>query len=547
MFDAFREPLGSLSSQLSDAEDRQLMGITSEQSAILAFAAPSSSFDIQRDAFDPADGALYSGGASYAGLPLDSSMGSLAGCIEGFGGNPLVCLGRFSANLAGFDAVERRAPAESRQEDFRRVLAASLRPGTPEAGLVARALAEKSLKLASLADDRAAVTQEARQSFVRLQREVDELDRKVQLYVDHLDYITAAKLKAQALEKAKLALNYQKVNALATGLTQNALAQAEIAQQLALAVLHGRPDAAAALGITYAKLAQHSETIRRAREEQVAKARSGLSALEADVFAGPFLGAEKELGELQALGRLFKGRLREKIKEKVFQPIKEKVLKPVGSGLKTAAQAVGKAAAKVYVGLPCKIAQSKAVGSVMGAAGSAVGTVFGGPPGAAVGRDAAERVHAVRSSVCDGLDKIGITQGTFRRGSVRDAFKSTAKSIAKAAVDPKKTLSTLRSAAGGSVVRAAGGLIGDTDLIKTVTGGIKPLQAFAQTPQGGALLQVGQNAFQASGLNPQAFMQRMNQVATEQALRAGQASITQTSRQAQDSLVAAALRTEVNL
>lgn len=486
---------------------------------------------------DPSFGVNAYGGSSFTpGMPLLPSSAGLIG-IEGLEfADPMRCLaglGVFDYGLAGFDAVERNAPADDRTQDFKRVLIAATMPGTPTAGAIARALTTKAIRLADLAADRAEVTHNAREGFRKADANIARLDALAEQAAQRGDMAKALAYRKQAFAQGRLAIRYQKVNALATGMTQNAMAQSTFATKIAEAVLAGRPDIVAALGVAYDKLGAHTDSLRDIREQQVSKAQAlqGLSGLD-EVY-------ERELDGLEALeGRFFR-----KLRKKVFKPIRRVV--------KKAAQKVGQVAAKLTVGLSCKLAQTKLVGGIVQAAGTAVGTFYGGPVGGAVGGRAAERAHDTTKTLCHAMDEIGITKGHFHKGRVKSALKEAAVHIAKKSLSPKEAFKTLTSVgtsylggAGGasgiigkltggggggliSKIGGGGGLISKigggggggvlSTLVKGAGGKVDLLGTFAKGG-GGDLLNFGSQTFAKMGLqNLQGqYLNRMKQVAAEQ-------------------------------
>lgn len=487
---------------------------------------------------DPSFGVNAMGGSSYVpGLPLLPSSSGLTA---------VQCLGVFDTGLAGFDAVEKQVKPEPRTENFKQVLIAATMPGSAAAGRVAHALAQKSLSLANVADARAQVTQDSRVGYQRALRQVGVMDNFAEQALAEGRPDEAAVFRAEGFNQARLAIRYQKVNALATGMTQNAAAQAQIAQKLAQAVLAGRPDVAAVLGVTYDKLGAHSDELRDIRAAQVQKAElQGFGDLD-DIFEG-------ELNGLEALEGKFLKKLKkvahkiEKIHEKinpihklakkyVVKPLKKKVLTPIKNVTIKAAKKVGQVAAKVTIGLGCKLAKTKLVGQVIGMAGQAVGTFYGGPVGGAVGKRAADRAHDTTKAMCGALDKIGITKGQFHKGAVRGALKGAATHIVKQALDPREAFKTLTSVGGSYLGGAAGSAGGAGNLLSKVTGGgggsssgvlstlvkgaggkVDLLGTFSKGG-GGGLLSFGQDAFAKVGLqNMQGqYLNRMKQVAAEQ-------------------------------
>lgn len=420
--------------------------------------------------------------------------------INSLSRDPLIDLSAFDHNLAGFDAAENSAPPEKPSE-LQRILLAAAQPGTAVAGAVARELLAKSLKIADLAEKRALVTQTARQGYQKAFQQTLRLDNFAEQAHQAGAAEDVAALRQEALDNGRLAVRYQKVNALATGLTQNAMAQAQALQEMAKAVLAGRPDAAGTWSLYYNKLSQSSERIRDARQAQLSQG-GGLQGFHGldSLFEGELDGLEGRIG------RRIRGRLK-KVRKYVLKPIRTKVLKPVGEVTLKAAKKVGKIAAKIYVGLPCKIMKSKVAGAVLNAAGTAVGTVFGGPAGGAGGAMAGNAAHVTQKATCGALDKIGITKGEFHRGSIRGALKDAAKDIAKNAINPKQALAMFSSMGGGGMA-ASGGQV----LNSLMGSGGDVLQTFAQNG-GGQLLATGRQAFQKAGLPQRILTDRMQQVA----------------------------------
>jgi hypothetical protein len=499
---------------------------------------------------DPSFGVNAMGGSSYGpGLPLLPSSSGLTE-LEA----PMFCLGAFDAGLAGFDAVEGLLKFEPRTQQLRAVLVAALQPGTPVAGRTAKALASKAMQLATLADNRAKVTQDARRGYQRAMQETVHFDQQTELARRNGLFEEARAFRARAIAAGRRAVRYQKVNALATGMTQNAIAQSHLATKLAGAVLAGRPDLAAMYGVTYDKLGASSEYIRSIRAMQLAKHQQGLQGFgDLDqIFEG-------ELNELEELNGWLSRRIKKGFK-KLGRKIDKKVLKPIAHVAVKAAKKIGKVAAIITLGLPCKLAKTKAWGAVLKTTGSAIGQIYGGPAGGAVGGRIGERAHDTDGAMCGALDKIGLTKGKFHKGSVRSALREAAIHIGKKAIDPKEAMKTF-SAVGGSLMSGGssnilGGSGGDIvkSLLGKVTGGgnsgalvngligkisgqggagaqkllsslvrgkggagIDLLATYAKGG-GGDLLNVGQQAFKKFGLEhlQGQFLDRMKHVAADQ-------------------------------
>jgi hypothetical protein len=157
-------------------------------------------------------------------------------------------------------------------DDARRVVAAAAMPGTEVTKVVAGRLARKGLELGVLAHQRAQVAFKARKQRDVLAGKV----AKLQPLVDRLaaspslgERERGSVLKQDQYTAARAAVRLDKVNAVATGLAQNAAAQAVIAQQIAGAVIAGKPGLTATLSDMYNKLGQSSASMQKVREQQI--------------------------------------------------------------------------------------------------------------------------------------------------------------------------------------------------------------------------------------------------------------------------------------
>lgn len=287
----------------------------------------SSNFEVRRDVIDPSEGANYSGGGSYApGLPLMPSSIGLAGLAEMKNGKDVLVedLFRYDYNMAGLDEIifspnddlallpsehvkpwppltqdesDLFEPTVSVQQNgmaalegnaffgkpsldkkttaMRKVMEAALRPGTREAGNVAKALARQSVSLAGMARKRTQAYYTARRERKRLMPKIVHLER-----VAHAKRTTARTLedKRDALRKMELAkalgkraVRYAKVEAIADRMARNAAAQANVSQMIATSVLAGQPAVAATLGKFYTKMGEQSAQMRGIRKRQIVK------------------------------------------------------------------------------------------------------------------------------------------------------------------------------------------------------------------------------------------------------------------------------------
>jgi hypothetical protein len=424
------------------------------------------------------------------------------------------------------------APAQTaRAQDFKKVVVAAALAGTKNAGNTAQALLRKSVAVAALADDRSKAVANAREGFQRALREVDVLDKRAKLLAAQLmdergsprkdvtlaDVERLKKLRARSTALGRRAIRYQKVNALATPLAQNAIAQADILQKLAAAVLAGDTGTASALGQMYDSIGKKSAEIRAIRTAQLQKwTKKGeleghlafisegdpyeatLNALErADVVA--LAGLEFSLKKAfrkakKGIKSVAKGAVKI-VKKTTVDPVKTAVtiarktvkgdikgaFKEVGRSVRTAAKDIASVAGKVLLDYPCRLASSTVGKVAIQAAGQAVGTVYGGPAGGALGREAGRQGAQTNQSICGGLRRIGITEGKFRPGQVKAAFSKVAKDLYKTSLSPQAALLAAKNvgmgiATGGAGGGGAGGLLstvggGAGNLLSTIGGG----------------------------------------------------------------------------
>jgi len=283
-------------------------------------------FEVRRGVIDPSEGANYGGGSSYAPLlPLMPSSAGLAGLAGIAGGLETLAadLLRYDYNMAGLDedilasddgdlsllpseyvkswppvaedatdlfeptvgvsqngmsalegqALFGRPPINKPQAAMRRVIAASLKPGTKEAGAVAQGLAKKSMELAKTAEKRAQAMVKARQERAKLTKQAQELENRAKSRVARIRGVEDARDAARKMELAKTlgrrAIRFAKVETVARQMARNAASQANVAQQIATSVLAGQPTAAATLAKFYDKMGEQSAKMREIRKRQI--------------------------------------------------------------------------------------------------------------------------------------------------------------------------------------------------------------------------------------------------------------------------------------
>lgn len=462
-----------------------------------------------------------------------------------------------TASLAGLGALAETRPADPRVKAYRKVVTASAMAGTELAGKAARDLLKKSQKIAKLADDRTKAAAEARAGAKRALREVDMLDRRAKLLAKQLlddegrprpditlaDLERLKKLRTRAVAIGRDAVRYQKVNALATPLAQNGIAQAGLLQMMASTVLTGDTGATAALGATFHEIGKKSAEIRNVRKKQLAKweQKDALEGFAATVsFGDPYESelnaielsdleffAAVELGFLKKARRKLRRRVRKigkgiarktksiaktavrvakdvgkttgkLIKTTTIDPVRVTVkaarraakgdirgaFREVGRGVRKHFKDIGNVAGKLFLDYPCQLAKTKLVSAAVQAAGQAVGTVVGGTAGGAVGSEAGRQAVQINKTLCAGMKQVGLTKGTFRPGQVRSAFVRTAKGIYNTSFSPKALL--------GAATRIAQG---------TLTGGGIPGIPPVSLDAGKLLNQVGGKALNQLGVD----------------------------------------------
>lgn len=156
--------------------------------------------------------------------------------------------------------------------DAQKVVAAAATPGTEATKIVAGNLARKGVALGKVAHDRAQVARKAREKRDQLAKKVESLQPKVDKLLasdSSKDQAVGAALKQDQLSAARAAVRLEKVNAVASGLAENAAAQAVLSQQIAGSVIAGKPALTSTLASMYNKLGQSSASMQRVRQEQI--------------------------------------------------------------------------------------------------------------------------------------------------------------------------------------------------------------------------------------------------------------------------------------
>lgn len=429
-----------------------------------------------------------------------------------------------TGSLEGLGALAQAQPTNPRVEAYRDVVVAAATAGGAEASKIAQQLTKKSQEIAALTDDRAQAVTEARKGFKRNLAEVEQLDHSAALLAKSLldeqgepkpgitlmDIARLKKMRARALSLGRRAIRYQKVNALATGLTENGIAQAALLQMLAAAVLAGNVGTAAALGAMYDEIGKKSGQIRDIRGKQLSKwsKKGELEGFESYVSRDPYEAALNglELADLaffselegrflkklgrglkkagKAVGRTVKkgakavkgavkstASVTKRIGRAAFvAPVKGAVgltknlargnikgaLKSVSRSVKSSAKDIANVAGRTLLSWPCKLSSSKIGKAAIQAGAQAVGTAYGGTTGGAVGKEAGRQAGIMNQSMCGGLSKIGVTKGTFRPGQVKGAFKTVAKKLYHTSLSPQAALragtNILRDAATGGAL-----------------------------------------------------------------------------------------------
>jgi hypothetical protein len=136
----------------------------------------------------------------------------------------------------------------------------------------------------------------------------------------------------------------------------------------------------------------------------------------------------------------------------------------ISRSVKDTAKNIAAASAAMTIGMQCAFEKTPLGKATAQAVGTAVGSFYGGPVGGAVGNEAGRRANQVSRGVCNGMDKIGLTRGTFRPSQVGKAIRGTAREIYKKTLQPKELLKSAvnigmnyaTGGAGGGVISAQG-------------------------------------------------------------------------------------------
>lgn len=399
----------------------------------------------------------------------------------------LQSLANFAPGLAGFDGVflgsdmsmfcrsgtgDLGSITDTRANDMRVVLSASLHPGSLQSQAVGNKLMKKSLLLAHLAAKRDMVMNQSRGEIAKLMGAIEVGDRNVAALASrallpsgdvnpNVDVrVVAAFQRAYDANKTLglRAIRFQKVNALATTLRNNAMQQAALIQQIAVAQSAGQPNVVAALSAMYNTLGRESDKVRDIRKEQLANPTQS-DALEGVVFGSFFKKLTK--GVKKGFKKLKKG-LKKGVKLVGKIPGVKSVSAIVGKGLKAVVKVAGK-----VLNAACRLATStvaRAAAKIGGQiAGTALGTVYGGPVGGKVGGAAGPIAgrHAVDAlkAGCTAVKGLGLAKGKFKVGGFVKGIVKGVKTYAKKNFAPGRLLADVQ-ATGGALLEGAGGASG---------------------------------------------------------------------------------------
>lgn len=396
------------------------------------------------------------------------------------------------ASLEGLGALAQTSPTNPRVRDYRKIVAATLLPGTPIAGKTARALLLKSRRLAELADKRAQVVADSRRGFqealneahlhdqraLQTARQMLDANGNFKPGTTTLDVERLKKMRERAFNAGRRAIRYQKVNVLATALARNAIAQTDLLQKTAAAVAAGNVGVVAALGAMYDEIGQQSLQIKALRKQQVQKWQSdGLSGLgTADCYESALNGTELEWGgwlkkafrKVKKASRPFLKGVKESAKI-AMAPVQATVkagvqvghgnfkgaFKSIGKSVVDSAKSVKNIAASALLDVPCLLASSKIGRTALRAAAQAVGTYYGGQVGGAVGSEAGRQAGDTNKTMCGAIKHVGLTDGSFHPGKVKGAFKHASNELWRNNLSPKAMLKSVENVALSYVMGAA--------------------------------------------------------------------------------------------
>jgi len=380
-----------------------------------------------------------------------------------------------AGSLMGFADMAMRNASPGMQK----ILAASRQPGTEKAAKVAQELLKQSVKLSEVTGKRAAVMDRAREKYRSLLRQVINLDVETQRIAAQLfdangepkDNVSPSqiaayrRLREKAYALGREAIRYQKTNVVATTLTKNGYAQAQLLQNMAMTLLTGAPKATAAMAVQFEELGKESAAARAMREAQVTKWKAtnikekGLAGFEspvrkavtADYWEAELAGTEAvELAYLHAL-------------EGLWSSIK-KAGRSVSRTVKTSSKIVSRVA-KGNVKGAAKLAQreaSKTARSISRAATKAVGK-----QAARIAAQAAKQAAKYVTPVTKTLRTMSKPVGDFVQASTRIAtapykaaydvgryavkgdFKKAVRSVSR---NVKRTAQAISTAAAASTI-----------------------------------------------------------------------------------------------
>lgn len=557
-----------------EADTNEGMGVGLSEYGSLSFFAE----DMHSEMLDPTIpyGVSGVGSPELSGYEAEESIfhtPKKASVLDGVG----ACDCRFEGLGGGLSGVS--------NSDIRQVVHAASTAGTKQAAEVAQKLLRQSVKLGEKTEQRASAMQKARDEYTSLLRRIVNLDVETDRLSEKLfdeegdlkpgatksDLLRLKDVRKEAFNLGREAIRWQKTNVVATALTKNGWAQANLLQQMAMTLMTANPKTTAVLATQFKTIGNDSEAIRALRKEQTTKWEandlkpSGLQGLGA-LDEGPdyweaelagmeavemvYLGTLAELawnpfkkisraakkasralkkaarsagrsvknvskivsrtakGDFKRAGRIAKreasrvakdisrrarnfgtkayqkaasaAKQAAKYTKKYASPViktARAMSKPIGRAVKASARVltqpykaayyaggrvlkgnfkgaakyvsrsvkdtaknIAAAGAAMTIGMQCAFEKTPLGKATAQAVGTAVGSFYGGPAGGAVGNEAGRRANQVSRGVCSGMDKIGLTRGTFRPSQVGKAIKSTAKDIYKRTLQPKEIL-----------------------------------------------------------------------------------------------------------
>lgn len=129
----------------------------------------------------------------------------------------------------------------------------------------------------------------------------------------------------------------------------------------------------------------------------------------------------------------------------------------IARSVKETASGIATAYGEITFGIGCAIDRSPIGKAVAQGVGQAVGTFYGGAAGGAVGHEAGRKANEANRTICDGMDRIGLTRGRIRPNQIVPAFTKTAGRLAKQTFHPKELLKSGMNIGMNYIAGGAGG------------------------------------------------------------------------------------------